>query len=64
MLDRVGGFEYKVNGKLHRVNGPALSVTHMNLYRGLWWLSGKRHRYYGPIRPGDTRWWIHDRHMQ
>lgn len=56
---RVGGFGYRLNGVLHRVNGPALKMNDLNLYMGLWWLFGKRHRYYGPIRPDDTRWWIH-----
>ena len=48
--------EYRVNGYLHRHNGPA--VIWVTSGWGDWWLFGVFHRYYGPQNPANF-WWIH-----
>ena len=49
---------WKFNGKLHRVDGPA--VVHTDGYEE-WWLDGKRHRANGPAVTwpnGDQEWFV------
>ena len=41
----LGITEYRVGGKLHRTNGPAVMWDDGGWE---WTLYGKRHRYYGP----------------
>jgi len=41
-----GDVEWRVNGKLHRVDGPAQIFANRN-YKA-WWLNGERHRTDGP----------------
>ena len=46
------------NGKLHRVDGPA--VEWANGTRE-WWLNGRLHRIDGPaieVANGDCEWWV------
>ena len=52
--------EHKVDGKLHKVNGPAC-IWKIGNYSG-WALFGECHRYYGPAASliGNVeRWWLH-----
>ena len=53
-----GRQEWRLNGKLHREDGPAF-VSADGTQK--WYLNGKLHREDGPaiIRPnGDMEWWI------
>ena len=51
-----GDIEFRLDGKLHRVNGPADYLDHQRLKT--WWLHGRMHRYYGPYNI-DGNWVIH-----
>ena len=54
-VDRV---EYRLNGKLHREDGPAIEWTNG---RKEWWINGERHREDGPaiVRTnGPNRWYM------
>ena len=46
-------------GKLHRVNGPALVWDNGDY---VWYYTNQRHRYYGSARCwcGDVQYWIFD----
>ena len=48
IIKRDGGYlEYRLNGLMHRANGPAfLNVNRID--NGSWYLFGNRHRYYSP----------------
>jgi hypothetical protein len=53
--------EYRVDGKLHCANGPAISYD-----KGfdseqfcIWYLHGKAHRYYGSVIDDSHAWVIH-----
>jgi hypothetical protein len=53
--DRV---EYRLNGKLHREDGPAIEWASGNKS---WWFNGKCHRTDGPARElvnGDKEWYL------
>jgi hypothetical protein len=52
-----GKREWRVDGKLHRVDGPA--VERINGDKE-WWFNGKRHREDGPVEDSDNykEWWI------
>ena len=53
--DRV---EYRLNGKLHREDGPALEFANGDKE---WWIDGKLHRLDGPAVEwvdGSKEWWI------
>ena len=57
-----GTIEYKLNGKLHRNNRPA--VMGFNGYRA-WYINGKRHREDGPaiVDPNNhIEWWFNGRY--
>lgn len=41
-----------LNGKCHRVNGPAIEYVNGNKE---WYLNGKRHRVNGPLSNGLSR---------
>jgi hypothetical protein len=59
-MDEFGYVTYRLNGKLHRTDGPA--VERFDGYKS-WHLNGKRHRIDGPaiIYPnGDKEWWKED----
>ena len=50
--------EWYFNGKLHRVDGPA--VEYSNGYKR-WYLNGQLHRVDGPaveFSSGDKAWWL------
>ena len=57
-----GREEWWVNGKLHRVDGPAfIGYGHKS-----WWINGKRHRDNGPaviFTNGSISWFINDKHI-
>ena len=53
-----GSEEWRLNGKLHRMDGPA--ITQLNGLKE-WWLNGKRHRMDGPAIiyiDGTEEWWL------
>src|ERR1700743_2143087 len=59
-----GVTEYRENGKLHRLDGPAL-IYPDHLSRGYqgWYLHGKSHRVDGPARTwnnGEEEYWQND----
>ena len=53
-----GTKEWRLNGKLHREDGPAAESANGTKE---WWLNGKRHREDGPAyeHPNGTKqWWL------
>ena len=53
-----GTKEYRMNGLLHREDGPAVECANGDKE---WWINGKRHREDGPAveyANGDKEWWI------
>jgi hypothetical protein len=56
--NRWGDKRYTLNGKLHRIDGPAVEVTVGDKY---WYQDGKRHRTDGPAveENGDKYWYQH-----
>jgi hypothetical protein len=49
---------HTVNGKKHRIDGPAFETTDG---RKEWWMNGKLHRTDGPAiesQNGDKSWWV------
>ena len=51
--------EWRVEGTLHRTNGPARVTDLANE----WWFDGKLHRFDGPAveyTNGDIEWWLFD----
>jgi hypothetical protein len=58
-----GGKEWLLNGKRHRVDGPARVWSNG---RKEWWLNGEHHRVDGPARvwsSGRKEWWLNDNHV-
>jgi hypothetical protein len=54
--------EWWLNGKLHRVDGPAIEADKFKK----WYVNGKLHRVDGPAQEysnGDRRWWIDDQRL-
>ena len=52
-----GAKEWRSNGKLHRLDGPAIERPGGKE----WWVDGKRHRLNGPAREwesGFKSWWV------
>jgi hypothetical protein len=53
-----GGSQYTLNGKLHRIDGPAIEWSCGDKE---WYKHGKRHRTDGPAieyQNGDKEWWV------
>lgn len=53
-----GAVEYRLNGELHRIDGPAVITREGDEH---WYLNGKRHRIGGPAiitRNGAEQHWI------
>ena len=53
-----GSKQWLLNGKLHRVDGPAWEWANG---KKEWWLNGKRHRVDGPAvegADGGKEWWL------
>ena len=58
-VDEYGGCNYYNHaGKLHRVEGPAVTYTNGDKS---WWLNGCRHRIGGPAVEwaNTTEWWLY-----
>lgn len=52
-----GLVEYRLNGAIHRTNGPAY---YLDGVVWSWYLFGKWHRYYGPVSGYNEKdWYIH-----
>jgi len=53
-----GAKEWSLNGKLHRVDGPAIEYQNGAKF---WWLNGEVHRVDGPAcehSNGDKHWYL------
>ena len=53
-----GTKEWRLNGKLHRTDGPGVVWSNGTKE---WWLNGKRHRTDGPAiewTDGTKTWWL------
>ena len=53
-----GHKEWYLNGKQHRIDGPAIERAGGTKE---WWLNGQRHRIDGPAAEwanGDKEWWV------
>jgi len=57
-----GTKEWRLNGKRHREDGPAVEWWDG---RNDWWLNGKRHREDGPAieRASYKEWWLNDKQL-
>lgn len=63
-VDIYGNVSYKLDGKFHREDGPA--VERANGGKS-WFLNGKRHREDGPaieFADGDKSWYLHGKHCK
>ena len=63
ITDSGGTKRWWVNGKLHRVDGPAIEFASGSKY---WYLNGKRHRVDGPAiewADGTKFWFINDKKL-
>jgi hypothetical protein len=63
-VDVYGNKTWYVNGKFHRLDGPAIECANGTKQ---WWVDGKFHRLDGPasIRvDGTERWWINGKQYQ
>ena len=51
-----GDIEYRLNGKRHRTEGPAVEYPNGDKY---WYVNGKLHRINGPAveRINGDKWW-------
>ena len=57
-VDDYGNKYWRLNGKLHREDGPAIEYANGNKW---WYLNGKYHREDGPAiewADGDKEWWL------
>ena len=52
-IDRYGTKKYYKNGKLHRLNGPAIELSCGDKY---WYYEGMLHRLNGPAIEGSNGW--------
>jgi hypothetical protein len=58
-----GDKAWRLNGKLHREDGPAVECSNGNKY---WYLNGKRHREDGPAverRNGGKLWYLNGEYL-
>ena len=58
VIDSHGTKWWYINGKLHRVDGPAIEYASGS---SSWWMDGEMHRLDGPAVEwvnGDREWWI------
>ena len=54
---------WRLNGRRHRLDGPALEIT---TGTKIWYKNGKRHREDGPAieyTDGEKRWFLNGRHL-
>ena len=57
-IDEYGNKYWYLNGKLHRINGPAIEYTNGTKR---WYLNGKKHRIDGPAiewPDGNKSWYL------
>jgi hypothetical protein len=57
-VDKYGNKRWRLNGKLHRIDGPTFEWFNGNKE---WWLNGQRHREDGPAYMGvngDKSWYL------
>jgi len=58
-----GSKEWRLNGKPHRTDGPAVEYSNGSK---VWWLNGKRHRTDGPAIEwpnGSKEWYLNDKQV-
>jgi hypothetical protein len=64
-VDDNGDRSWRLNGKLHRENGPAIEWANGDRF---WWLNGQLHREDGPAIEyfhGSREWWLNgQRHRE
>ena len=55
-IDEYGDKNWYLNGKRHRINGPAIEFANGDKW---WYLNGKYHRVDGPAveRANGDKWW-------
>lgn len=61
--DNFGYKEWRLNGKLHRTDGPALECANGNK---IWYLHGELHRTDGPAiesPDGYKSWYLHGKRL-
>jgi hypothetical protein len=61
IIDKDGTKRWRLNGKLHRVDGPAVAACDGHKS---WWLNGDLHRIDGPaveLANGSKIWGLYDR---
>ena len=59
-IDKYGNKRWYLNGKLHRIDGPA--IEYPNGYK-VWYLNDKLHRIDGPaieLKNGDKYWYLNN----
>jgi hypothetical protein len=64
IVDIKGNKEWTLNGKLHRLDGPAMEYADGSRE---WWVDGMRHRTDGPAieyANGHKSWYVYDRHIK
>jgi len=62
-IDEDGTKRYYLNGKLHRLDGPAITYKHGNK---VWYQNGLLHREDGPaceFANGDKHWYYQDEYI-
>lgn len=66
-MNKQGTKRWRLNGKLHRTDGPAVIwVDGLNEWCEEWWLNGKRHRTDGPAViwfDGLKEWWVNGKQV-
>ena len=64
VISKYGSKAWYLNGKLHRINGPAVKCAYGNKY---WYLNGKLHREDGPAienSNGDKSWYLNGKQVK
>jgi hypothetical protein len=69
-INENGNKEWRLNGLLHRIDGPAVEWENGSKE---WWVKGERHRADGPAiferdeycdeEFYETEWWYHGKHL-
>jgi hypothetical protein len=62
-IDIFGDKRWRVDGVLHRTDGPAVEYTDGFL---AWWVNGRLHRTDGPAvedSNGEKRWYLYDKSL-
>lgn len=57
-IDKNGNESWYKNGRLHRIDGPAITLLHTDPPEYYWYKNGKEHRKNGPaIIKNNTEYW-------